>query len=447
MFDVAILGGGPAGYTAAERAGACGMNVVLFEKSALGGCCLNEGCIPTKTLLYSSKLYYNALNGKKYGINVETASFEYDKIVGRKNKVVRKLVAGIKAKMTHNNVTVIAGDAEVVSNEGGVVTIKSGDEKYQAGKLLICTGSVVAIPPIKGVDTASYWTSKEALEAKEVPESLVIIGGGVIGMEFAGLFSTFGTKVTVIEMAPEILPGIDTEISSMLRAEMGKKGVEFHLSSKVLEVHTGKVLYADGEGTEHTIESAEILLCVGRRPNKQGIEALSLEPFRNGVKVDETMKTSVDNVWAAGDITAFSLLAHTAVREAEVAVNNMLGKVDTMSYKAIPGVIYTNPEVAGVGVTEDVAKEQGIEHSIKKLAMTYSGRFVAENEGGNGICKLVVDTNDIIIGAHMIGNPSSELISSAVIAIETGMTVEMLKKIVFPHPSVSEIFKETLFEG
>ncbi len=447
MFDLAILGGGPAGYTAAERAGAQGLNVILFEKNALGGCCLNEGCIPTKTLLYSSKLYNNALNSKKYGITIDNANFEYDKIVSRKNKIVRKLNAGIRTKMSHNNITVISGDTSIVSNTNNIVSITCNNELFEASKLLICTGSVVAIPPIKGVETANFWTSKEALETKEVPESLIIIGGGVIGIEFAGLFSTFGTKVTVIEMAPEILPGIDTEISSMLRDDFTKKGINIHLSSKVLEIQTGKVIYADSEGNEQTIDASEILLCVGRKPNLAGIETLNLEHFKNGIKVDEKMHTSADNVWAAGDITAFSLLAHTAVREAEVAINNICGINDTMSYKAIPGVIYTNPEVAGVGITEDAAKEKNIQYTVKKLAMTFSGRFVAENEGGNGVCKIICDANDTIIGAHMIGNPSSELISSAVIAIETDMTVDMLKKIVFPHPSVSEIFKETLFEG
>ncbi len=446
MFDLAILGGGPAGYTAAERATVGGLKVVLFEKSALGGTCLNEGCIPTKTLLYSSKLYYNAKNGAKYGVTAGDVSYEYDKIVARKNKVVRKLNAGIRSKMTNHGVTVVSGEAQALANEGGVVTVECGGGHYQAKNLLVCTGSVVSIPPIKGVDTASYWTSREALETKSVPESLIVIGGGVIGMEFAGLFSTFGTKVTVIEMAPEILPGIDAEISAMLRAEYARKGVEFHLSSKVLEVETGRVTFSDAEG-EHKVEAAEILLCVGRRPSLKGIESLGLKPFRNGIEVDAHMRTSQPNVYAAGDITAFSLLAHTAVREVEVAVNNMLGIEDTMSYKAIPGVIYTNPEVAGAGMTEAAMQAEGKPYEVKRLAMTFSGRFVAENEGGNGLCKLIVDGNGVIVGAHLIGNPASELISTAVVAIESGMTVEQMKKIVFPHPSVSEIYKETLFEA
>lgn len=443
MYNLAILGGGPAGYNAAAMAAKAGYNVVLFEKNALGGTCLNVGCIPTKTLLYSSKLYYNAKNSTKYGVTADGVNFDYSKIVARKNKIIRKLNAGIRAKMADNNVTVISGLASVLSNTNGVVTIQCGEEKYEAERLLICTGSVVAIPPIPGVDTAEYWTSTEALETKEVPESLVVIGGGVIGVEFAGLFATLGSKVIVIEMAPEILPGIDGEISAMLRDELTKKGVEFHLSSKVLHVATGCITYSDAEG-EHKAEATNVLLCVGRKPNLEGVKEIGLEPFRNGIKVNEQMRTSAENIWAAGDITAFSLLAHTAVREGEVAVNNMLGIADEMHYSAIPGVIYTSPEVAGCGATEDAVKNEGTEYRIHKLAMTHSGRFVAENEGGNGICKVITDTNDKIIGVHMIGNPASEIISTACVAIEAGMTIQQLNKVVFPHPTVAEIIKETI---
>lgn len=445
MYNLAVIGGGPAGYTAAAQAAKMGLSVVLFEKNALGGTCLNVGCIPTKTLLYSSKLYYNAKNGAKYGVTADGVNFEYDKIVSRKNKVVRKLVAGIKAKMSNNNVTVVNGLASVTERTDSLVTIMCNEEEYKAEKLLVCTGSQVAIPPIPGLDTASYWTSTEALDSKQVPESIVVIGGGVIGIEFAGLFATFGSKVTVIEMAPEILPGIDKEISGMLREELKKKGVEFHLSSKVLHVATGCVTYSDEEG-EHKAEAAEVLVCVGRKPNLEGIASLGLEPNRNGIKTDEHMRTSAANVWAAGDVNAFSLLAHTAVREAEVAVNNIAGVEDTMHYRAIPGVIYTSPEVAGCGATEDSLQNEGKEYHVHKLAMTYSGRFVAENEGGNGICKIITDKDHKVIGVHMIGNPASELISTACVAIEAGMTVEQLRKVVFPHPTVAEIIKETISE-
>ncbi len=441
-YDLAIIGGGPAGYTAAERAAQGGLNVVLFEKKALGGVCLNEGCIPTKTLLYSAKLYQQALSGAKYGIAAEHVAFDYAKICARKTKVVRKLAAGIRAKL--QQVTVVQGEASV-KNADEIVEIDCGGQLYKAERLLICSGSETALPPIKGIELGHFWTSREALQATEVPESIAIVGGGVIGMEFAGLFSAFGSKVTIVEMASEILPGIDAEIAALLRAEYEKRGVAFHLGARVLELQPQMVKFADENG-ENELAAQQILLCVGRRPNVQnlGLEPLCLERFRNGLKVDEQMRTSHPRIYAAGDVTGFSMLAHTAVREAEVAVNHILGIPDAMTYDAVPGVVYTNPEVAGVGVTEAALQSAGAVYSVKKLPMTYSGRFVAENEGGNGLCKLIFDAENRLKGAHLIGNPASELVATAALAIEQKLTVDVLAKLIFPHPSVSEILKETL---
>ena len=441
-YDLAIIGGGPAGYTAAERAAQGGLNVVLFEKKALGGVCLNEGCIPTKTLLYSAKLYQQALSGAKYGIAAEHVAFDYAKICARKTKVVRKLAAGIRAKL--QQVTVVQGEASV-KNADEIVEIDCGGQLYEAERLLICSGSETALPPIKGIELGHFWTSREALQATEVPESIAIVGGGVIGMEFAGLFSAFGSKVTIVEMASEILPGIDAEIAALLRAEYEKRGVAFHLGARVLELQPQMVKFADENG-ENELAAQQILLCVGRRPNVQnlGLEPLCLERFRNGLKVDEQMRTSHPRIYAAGDVTGFSMLAHTAVREAEVAVNHILGIPDAMTYDAVPGVVYTNPEVAGVGVTEAALQSADAVYSVKKLPMTYSGRFVAENEGGNGLCKLIFDAENRLKGAHLIGNPASELVATAALAIEQKLTVDVLAKLIFPHPSVGEILKETL---
>lgn len=441
-YDLAIIGGGPAGYTAAERAAQGVLNVVLFEKKALGGVCLNEGCIPTKTLLYSAKLYQQALSGAKYGIAAEHVAFDYAKICARKTKVVRKLAAGIRAKL--QQVTVVQGEASV-KNADEIVEIDCGGQLYEAERLLICSGSETALPPIKGIELGHFWTSREALQATEVPESIAIVGGGVIGMEFAGLFSAFGSKVTIVEMASEILPGIDAEIAALLRAEYEKRGVAFHLGARVLELQPQMVKFAD-ENSENELAAQQILLCVGRRPNVQnlGLEPLCLERFRNGLKVDEQMRTSHPRIYAAGDVTGFSMLAHTAVREAEVAVNHILGIPDAMTYDAVPGVVYTNPEVAGVGVTEAALQSAGAVYSVKKLPMTYSGRFVAENEGGNGLCKLIFDAENRLKGAHLIGNPASELVATAALAIEQKLTVDVLAKLIFPHPSVGEILKETL---
>lgn len=443
MFDLAIIGGGPAGYTAAERASKGGMSVVLFEKNALGGVCLNEGCIPTKTLLYSAKLYQNAQNAAKYGVSAENVAFDYAKICARKAKVVRKLAAGIRAKL--QNVTVVLGEA-TVKNADETVQIECNGELFEAARLLLCTGSETAIPPIKGVEDGAFWTSREALQATEVPESIAIIGGGVIGLEFAGLFSAFGSRVSVIEMAAEILPGIDGEIAALLRAEYAKRGVDFRLGAKVLELSAGQVKFADENG-ENVLSASQILLCVGRRPNLKGLnlETLRLERFRNGLKTDGHMRTSNPRIYAAGDITGFSMLAHTAVREAEVAVAHMLGKAAAMAYDAVPGVVYTNPEAAGVGATEESLRNAGTPYTARKLPMAYSGRFVAENEGGNGLCKLLLAADGRLLGAHLIGNPASELVAVAALAIERKLTAEEFGEMIFPHPSVGEIFKETLF--
>lgn len=448
MTDLLIIGGGPAGYVAAERAGHHGVSVTLFEKKALGGVCLNEGCIPTKTLLYSAKTYENALHADKYGVQTENVGYDYEKIVSRKNKVVRKLVAGVKSKMTANQVTVIEGAATIVGRGQDGIEVSCNGNIYKGKNLLICTGSEAAVPPIPGLKEAGdvVVTNREILELKQQPKSLVVIGGGVIGMEFASFFNSLGTKVTIVEMLPEILGGLDFEISAMLRDIYTKKGIDFHLNAKVVQVDGHKVVF-EKEGKTQTIEGEKILLSVGRRPITQGfgLENLNVELNRGGIKTDEKMRTNVPGVFAAGDVTGFSLLAHTASREGEVVVNNLVGRQDRMRYNAIPGVVYTNPEVAGVGETEESAKAKGIAYKVAKLPMSYAGRFVAENEGGNGLCKVLVgEKYGEVIGVHLLGNPSSEIIYGACMAIEQEMTVKELQEVVFPHPTVSEIIKETI---
>ena len=446
-YDVAIIGGGPAGYTAAERAAAGGLSTLLFEKNALGGVCLNEGCVPTKTLLYSAKTYDNIKHAAKYAVKAENPSFDLGKIIARKNKVVKKLTAGIRMKMTEQGVNLIAGAAEIKGRaEDGTITIACGEETYEAANLLICTGSETVIPPIPGLAETDYWTSREALLSKELPASLVIIGGGVIGMEFASFFNSLGTEVHVVEMLDKILGPMDRELSAQLQAEYAKRGVKFYLGHKVTGVH-GTEVSVEKEGESFTLHGDKVLLSVGRRPVTKGfgLETLGLEPFRNGIWVNDRMQTSVPNVYACGDITAFSLLAHTAVSEAEVAVSNLLGHEAHMSYKAIPGVVYTNPEIAGVGKTEEELQAAGIAYQVKKIPMAFSGRFVAENEMGNGVCKLILSEDGTLLGAHLLGNPASELIVIAGIAIEKGMKAEELRSFVFPHPTVGEIIKEAFF--
>lgn len=445
-YDVAIIGGGPAGYTAAEKAAKGGLSTVLFEKNALGGVCLNEGCVPTKTLLYSAKTYDQIKHASKYAVSAENPSFDYPKIIARKNKVVKKLTAGIRMKMKESGVEVITGEAMIQGKtDEGNILIQCAEQVYEAKNLLVCTGSESVIPPIPGVNETEYWTSREALQSKELPASLIIIGGGVIGMEFASFFNSMGTEVQVVEMLDKILGPMDKELSDMLQAEYAKRGVKFYLGHKVTGIH-GQEVMVEKDGESFTLHGEKVLLSVGRRPVTKGfgLETLALEPYRNGIKVNEYMQTSLPNVYACGDITAFSLLAHTAVSEAEVAIDHILGKARAMSYKAIPGVVYTNPEIAGVGKTEEELQASGTPYQVKKIPMAFSGRFVAENEMGNGVCKLILAEDGTLIGAHLLGNPASELIVIAGIAIEKGMKAEEIKSFVFPHPTVGEIIKEAL---
>lgn len=420
--------------------------MLLFEKQNLGGVCLNEGCIPTKTLLYSAKTYDGAKHASKYAVTVSEASFDLSKIIARKSKVVRKLVLGVKSKLTSNNVTIINGEATILDKN----KICCGEEIYECDNLILCTGSETFIPPISGIDTVNYWTHREALDNKELPASLAIVGGGVIGMEFASFFNSLGVKVTVIEMMDEILGGMDKELSALLRADYAKRGITFLLSTKVVSLAQSEegvlVSYENADGAGN-VTAEKLLMSVGRRPVAKGfgLENLNLQRTERGsILVNGQMESSLPGVYVCGDLTGFSLLAHTAVREAEVAVHAILGKTDTMSYRAIPGVVYTNPEIAGVGQTEESLIAKGIAYRAVKLPMAYSGRFVAENEGVNGVCKVLLGDDDTILGAHVLGNPASEIITLAGMAIEMKLKAAEWKKIVFPHPTVAEIFREAL---
>ena len=447
IYDIAIIGGGPAGYTAAAEAASAGLSTILFEKNALGGVCLNEGCVPTKALLYSAKVFDGAKQAAKYGVKTETPTFDLPKMIARKNKIIKKLTAGIRTKVAESGAEVVLGAACIQGKDSaGCYQIACNETVYQASHLLLCTGSETVIPPIPGLETCAYWTNREALQCKELPASLAVIGGGVIGMEFASFYNSLGCTVTVIEMAPEILGGMDQTLSEMLRANYTKRGITFRLNSRVTAINEQQITLETPTGTEQ-ITAERTLLSVGRRPVLQGfgLETLQLTPARSGVEVNEYMQTSDPQVYACGDLTGRSLLAHTAVSEAEVAVHHLLNRHPyPMSYRAIPGVVYTNPEIASVGKTEEQLQAEQIAYTVKQLPMSYSGRFVAENEQENGVCKWLVSADDTLLGAHILGNPASELIVIAGLAIEKEMKVSELKQIVFPHPTVGEILKESL---
>lgn len=447
IYDLCIIGGGPAGYVAAERAGQAGMKVVLFDDKPLGGVCLNEGCIPSKTLLYAAKLFEQMKSAEKYGLTCGEVKFDFTKIMERKEKIIRKLNAGITASMKAHKVEVVKGRAKLKKRTAEGIQIEAGDQYYEGKNVLIAAGSEAAVPPVKGLDISMFLTNREILQLKELPKSLNVIGGGVVGIEFASFFNALGTKVRVIEMLDEILPGIDKEISQMLREELTRKGIEFHLQAKVTDVNNGTVIF-ESNGISKVMKADQVLVSTGRKLNVEGLglENINIEYTAKGITIDHCCRTNVPHVFAAGDVTGKSLLAHSASRAGEVAVNTMLGKQDRMRYEAIPGVVYTNPEIAMAGLTEEMADRQNIKVKVFKKPLVYAGRFVVENEGKNGLIKIIAgEKYGEILGVHIIGNPASEMIFGAAMAIEMQMRVQDLKEIVFPHPTVSEIFKEALF--
>ena len=451
-FDLIILGGGPAGYLAAERAGHAGYKVALVEERSLGGVCLNEGCIPTKTLLYSAKLYDGVRFGEKYGVTAEGLHIDHATVVKRKNKVVRSLVAGVKAQMRAKEVAVHAARGTILKRDAEGFHVQAGDTVLVGRRLLIATGSSPAVPPIPGVQEglqAGYvLTNREMLDLEQIPPRLCVIGGGVIGLEMASYFCSVGSQVTVVEMLDHIAGETDQELVGLLKKDLEKRGIRFELNARVTAVQQGTVAY-EQDGQTHTVEADKVLLSIGRRPNTRdiGLEALGVVTERGAVVTDAHMRTNVEGVYAAGDVNGRSMLAHTAYREAEVAVHHMQGVEDEMHYEAIPAVLYTSPELSSVGETEASAQQKGLDFKVVKLPMRFAGRYQAENEGGNGIMKLLVapDTQHVL-GAQLLCNYSSEFIVAMVSYMELNLTLEQIKRIVFPHPTVSEIIREAVFQ-
>ena len=453
MFDLIIIGGGPAGYLAAERAGHGGLKTLLIEKRFIGGVCLNEGCVPSKALLHSAKIFDYAKHGESYGVTTTGAVIDQKAVIARKNKIVRNLVAGIKGQLKASHVTVKDGFGEILGRDQGLVTVKVGEEVFEAPKLIIASGSEAIVPPIpgakEGLEQGYVLTNREILNLDLIPKSMVIVGGGVIGLEMASYFNSVGSKVTVIEMLDKIAGPTDREISAILQKNYEKKGITFKLACKVTGLPKGLVEFEDQSGAKHSIDADYVLLSIGRRPVTAGLglEKLGVLVERGRIVTDAIGQTNVPGVYAAGDVNGTWMLAHVAYREAEVVVNNLLGKRDVMRYNAVPSVIYTNPEVGCVGETEESAKAKGIVCKVASISMNYSGRYMAENAAGDGICKIVVDpVRKRLIGCHIIGNYASEIIMVAAMLVETEMKIDDIKEFIFPHPTVCEIIREALFQ-
>ena len=442
-YDLIVIGAGPGGYVAAERAAAQGLKVLLVEKEHLGGVCLNVGCIPSKTLLNSAKYYLHALHGAAFGVTAQGVSFDWSKAQSRKGQVIDTLRKGIEGLMKKFKVEVVRGSAKLRADK----SVEVNGTAYAAKNILICTGSSPARPPIPGIGLPGVVDSTGLLALEKLPASLVVIGGGVIGCEFACCFGSLGVPVTVIEMLPEICPQVDAEIAKILRTELAKKNVTFHTGAKVLEITADAVRF-EKDGKPESVARDVVLVSTGRTCNVAGLglEEVRVDFDKRGIKVDDRCATNVPGIWAAGDCTGKAWLAHTATRMGEVAVNNMTGRADRYRSHAIPGVVYTNPEVATVGLSEDDAKKAGIPVKVAKLPMGASGRYLAETAGERGQVKVVVHAETkVLLGVHLIGGACSEMIWGAAVLIEAEFRVKELEEIVFPHPTVSELIKDAVF--
>ncbi|MDD4612956.1 MAG: dihydrolipoyl dehydrogenase [Synergistaceae bacterium] len=445
---VAVIGGGPGGYVAAIRAAQLGAEVTLIEKNALGGVCLNVGCIPTKVLLHTAEAYTLAKEGAVIGLKAENVSVDWDELMARKRAVVDTLVAGVGTLMNSNGITVVSGTASFISpvelsvalNEGGTTTVR-------ADSVIISTGSEPVVPPIPGFELEGVMTSTEALSLEKIPESVVLVGGGVIGMEFASLFSSFGVKVTVVEMLPGILPMLDGEIVGILRGVLERKGVVFHTSSKVTGVEkkgTGFSVSVETPRGAMMLEAEKVLVSVGRKPvtNGVGLEKIGLAMERSRIKTDKKMETSVKGVYAVGDCTSPIMLAHVASREGEVAAENIMGHKTEMDYKTVPNAVYTAPEIASVGLTEKEAAEKGFRVKIGRFPFMANGKSLIMNDT-DGLVKYVVDEKyDEILGVHIIGPRATDLIVEGALALRLEATVDELVTTVHAHPTVGEALLE-----
>ena len=458
MKDIIIIGAGPAGYLAAERLAHKEKTVLLIEKDAIGGVCLNVGCIPTKALIHSAKQYVHANESSQFGIHTQNPSYNLSEMMTWKEKTIKTLNGGVKSKLKKLGVEIIKGTGIVVSNNQ--VKIQESGETFDAKAILIATGSSPIIPNIEGAkDNPRVMNSTELLSISYIPENLCIIGGGVIGVEFASLFSMLETNVTVIEMQDEIIPPMDKDHSPLLRKALGS--VDFKLGCKVEKIEKGSttdiVYYSTKDGTQDSVNADTILICIGRKADFSTSIAddIVLATNQKGITVDNKMRTNIEGIWAAGDVNGENMLAHSAYRMAEVAANDICNVLEgqpttddnVMEYNAVPWVVYGSTEAAGCGITEQEAIEKNIAIVSASVPLQMSGRFIAEHGlKAPGAVKVIAQKDSgVIIGVHIVGSYASEIIWGASTIIAQKLTIEDMKKQIFPHPSVSEVIREAIW--
>jgi dihydrolipoamide dehydrogenase len=452
--NLIIIGGGPAGYVGAIRAAQLGANVTLVEKEEVGGTCLNVGCIPTKVLTSAAHTYSTLKTADRWGLKISGMELDFSQLMKRKQMVVNRLVTGVKSLLKARGVNQVKGTAtfldekqiEVKTNDGAV-------QKLEAERFLIATGSIPILLPIPGIESEGVIDSTGALSLSAIPQSMLIIGGGAIGCEFAYIYRSFGAQITIVELLPQILPGEDEEVSVGLRNSLEKSGIKIFTSSKVMEIAPikdgkSKVTISSSDG-ETTVEAEKILLSAGRRPNTKdmGLEKIGIKMDRGIILVDDHLRTNIPHIFAAGDCIGNWLLAHVASMEAEIAVENALGEDKKMDYHAVPACIFTHPEIGSVGLNEKQAKEKGMEVKTGKFPMMASGRAQAENEP-DGFVKVVVEKNSgKIVGAQILGHRATDLIAELTLAIQMGAKTSDIIDTIHAHPTLSEPIREAVLKA
>ena len=447
-YDIAILGGGPGGYVAALHAGAKGARVALVERDRVGGTCVTVGCIPSKALLDSSHAYWIATHGEEHGVHVDGARFDLARAVARKDAVVKQNVSGVELLLKGRKAELVKGEGTLVSPTQIRVRTASGDQTIDAKAIIVATGSKVGLPPINGLADAKPLDNASALALAEPPKRLIVIGGGVVGLELGTFFAEVGSAVTVLEMLPQPIAFADADLVRILLRALEPRGLRVRVNAKVTEVRrTGAVVSVSAEidGKPETFEGDQILLGAGRVANLSGVEQAGFATNKLGITIDERMRTSVKGVYAIGDCIGdprAAKLAHVASTQGEVAVDTILGEDAAMDYEVVPNVVYTHPEVAQVGLTEAQAKERHGEVKVARFSFKASGRALALGET-DGLTKLVVAGKDQrIVGVHIVGPQASELIAEATLAMKLEATTEDVIATIHAHPTLAETFRE-----
>lgn len=445
--DICVLGGGPAGYVAAIRAAQLGGKVTLVEEREVGGTCLNRGCIPTKALLKTSEVLAMISKSKELGIAATVSSVDASVGKSRKNRIVKSLRMGVEHLLAKNGVELIRGKGWIESPQRVTVKTAEGEAVVNCNRLIITTGSEPLIPNIPGIVQEGVITSDEALELTETPESITIIGAGAIGMEFATLYNSLGSKVTVVEFQERIIPNEDYEITAELLKIMKRQGIKFKLASKVLGISkspNGLETHVKGEGEEVSLLTEKVLVAVGRKLGgvSPDISALGIEVTKGSIVVNDRMETNLTGVYAAGDVIGGSLLAHLAFAEGRVAAENAMGIPSRLNYRAVPACVYTNPEVASVGLGEDQAKEQGIAVKVGRYDFRNNGRALCHGEREGFVKVITEESTGVILGARILGPHASELLSEITLAVSLGVKAEVLADMIHPHPALAEAVME-----